>query len=331
VTQRRAADPSRGARIEAIAGKLRWWRWRLLSRPSDATVKRVVAGKVARLRAEHQFVECPRVTVIVQSFNQVKNIPALEAGLRRTVMDELIVCEDGSLDGSCEAWLARLTGPNDFLLHLNDVHEIRSYDRAVGAARGAIVCLMQDDDRPPADGAWLAEALGLFQRYPRLAVLGGWCGFDELFSIEWNAPWLAAGDGRIDLIDPASGRPMRFVESVNIGPYLVRRDAYGQLGGFDTAFSAPGEPGITFEADLCYRAWLAGWQVAVTDFPVKQQHGTKEDTPPGGTGLWGRDARERNLRANRQRLDGRYGSQLPEIASAVRAANELLTVPSKSD
>jgi hypothetical protein len=317
--------------MRATTRKLRWWRWRLLSRPSAATVKRVVAHKIARLRAEQQYVERPGVTVIVQSFNQVKNIPALEAGLRRTVMDELIVCEDGSLDGSCEAWLARLTGPNDFLLHLNDVHEIRSYDRAVGAARGAIVCLMQDDDRPPADGGWLAEALGLFQRYPRLAVLGGWCGFDEFFSIEWNAPWLAAGDGRIDLVDPASGRPMRFVESVNIGPYLVRRDVYSQLGGFDTTFSSPGEPGITFEADLCYRAWLAGWWVAVTDFPVKQHGATPDEIVPGGTGLWGREARERNERANEHRLEGRYGSRLPEIASAVRAANEQLAIASESN
>jgi hypothetical protein len=313
-----------------LASKIRWWRWRLLSRPSSATVGRVVAAKAARQAAAEQYVERPCVAVIVQSFNQVKNIPALEAGLRRTVMDELIICEDGSLDGSCEAWLARLTGPNDFLLHLNDVHEIRSYDRAIGAARGAIICLMQDDDRPPAEGGWLAEALDLFRRYPRLAVLGGWCGFDGFSESAWNAPWLPAGAGAIDLVDPASGRPMRFVEHVNIGPYLVRRDTYMQLGGFDLAFSPPGEPGIAFEADLCYRAWLAGWQVAVTDLPVKQQDLTQEGPLPGGTWLWGGEARERNARANAERLDERYGSQLPEIAAAVRAANGYLSSPSES-
>jgi hypothetical protein len=291
----------------------------------------VAADKIARLGAEQQYVERPRVSVIVQSFNQVKNITALEAGLRRTVMDELIVCEDGSLDGSCEAWLARLTGPNDFLLHLNDLHEIRSYDRAIGAARGAIVCLVQDDDRPTSDGGWLADALGLFERFPRLAVLGGWCGFDEFFGIAWNAPWLANDDGKLDLVDSATGRPMRFVESVNIGPYLIRRDIYGQLGGFDTAFSSPGEPGITFEADFCYRVWLAGWQVAVTDFPVKQEIGIQKDILPGGTRLWGLEARERNVRANHQLLERRYGSQRPEIADAVRSANEQLTVASDSN
>lgn len=298
--------------------------WRLAVRPRRGTIADVQARKRERESSGLRYAERPRVSVIIQSFNQVRNIAVLESRLRRTCADELIVCEDGSVDGSHEEWKGRLTRPNDFLLHSNDLHEIRSYDRAIGFARGEIVCLMQDDDRPPANGEWLASALELFARHPRVAVLGGWCGFDDFFATETNTPWSAVGEGRIDTVEPAIGLPMVFVENVNIGPYLVRRSAYQELGGFDLSFSPPGEPGITFEADLCYRAWERGWEVALTDIPVKQTDGSEGYALPGGTYLWGQVARERNELANKQRLEERYADCLPTIQSAVTRANRRL-------
>jgi hypothetical protein len=262
--------------------------------------------------------------VIVQSFNQVRNVAVLEARLRATCADELIVCEDGSLDGSLEAWLDLLGRPNDFLLHSNDLHEIRAYNRAIAFARGEIVCLMQDDDRPPTDGTWLDVALSVFDRYPRLAVLGGWCGFDHYFEVEYNAPWLPAGVNPIPYVDPSTGRPLAFVENVNIGPYLVRKRVFEETGGFDLRFSAPGEPGITFESEFCYRVWDAGYQVALTDIPVKQQPGTQSYILPGGTSMWGSDARMRNERTNKALIRSVYGGKLAAIQVEVADANRLL-------
>jgi glycosyltransferase involved in cell wall biosynthesis len=271
------------------------------------------------------YVEHPRVSLLVQSFNQVRNIATLEPRLRATCADELIVCEDGSLDGSHEEWLRRLTRPNDFLLHSNDIHEIRSYARAIAYSHGDIVCLMQDDDRPPQDGRWLADALGLFADYPALAVLGGWCGFDEWFAVEYNAPWLPAGSGAIPFVDSGTGRPLVFVENVNIGPYLLRRDVFDQLGGFDLRFSPPSEPGITFEAEYCYRAWRHGYQVALTDIPVKLETRTPGYIFPGGTTLWGNEARERNERANKELIEAgaSRGPRMPR--SSLSASCDQLT------
>jgi glycosyltransferase involved in cell wall biosynthesis len=153
--------------------------------PSErADHRRGKAQKQKRKRAGIRYNETPRVSVIIQSFNRVRNVAFLEAHLRATCMDELIVCEDGSIDGSVDEWLRRLTHPNDFLLRSNDLHEIRRYSRAIDLARGDIICLMQDDDRPPKDGGWLAEALQLFGHYPRLAILGGWMGFKNYFAEE---------------------------------------------------------------------------------------------------------------------------------------------------
>lgn len=271
------------------------------------------------------YVEHPRVSIIVQSFNQVRNIAVLEPRLRATCAEELIVCEDGSLDGSHKEWMRRLVGRNDFLLHSNDIHEIRSYGRAIAYSRGEIVCLMQDDDQPPKDGRWLTDALDLFAAYPALAVLGGWCGFDEWFAVEYNAPWLPPGAGTIPLADAHTGRPLVFVENVNIGPYLLRREVFDELGGFDLRFSPPGEPGITFEAEFCYRAWRHGYQVALTDIPVKLETGAQGYIFAGGTTLWANDARDRNERANKALIEQLYEHSLPAIRQAVRDANSQLS------
>lgn len=308
---------------QAVAA-LRRLRWFAFVRPSNSTIDQIKARKEQRNHANGQYVEAPACSVIVQSFNQVRNVSVLESRLRATSMQELIVCEDGSLDGSHEAWLRLLVHPNDFLLHSNDLHEIRTYNRAVAMARGAVVCLMQDDDRPPADGGWLDQALDLFDRYPGLAVLGGWCGFDRYFEVEYNAPWLQAGDTAIPFLDPPTGQPLVFVENVNIGPYFMRRSVFDELGGFDVRFSGVGEPGITFESEFCYRAWQAGHQVALTDIPVKQRTGEISYILPGGTSMWGNEARMRNERANKRLIRELYDDQLPAIQAAVRTSNEAL-------
>jgi glycosyltransferase involved in cell wall biosynthesis len=303
---------------------LRRARWSATLRPRASTVEQIKARKAAHEANGSPYVEHPRASIIVQSFNQVRNIPMLEQRLRATCADELIVCEDGSIDGSHEEWMRRLVRPNDFLLHSNDIHEIRSYGRAITYSRGEVVCLMQDDDQPPKDGRWLSDALALFSAYPKLAVLGGWCGFDEWFAVEYNAPWLPPGAGAIPFVDAKTGRPLIFVENVNIGPYLVSRHIFDELGGFDLRFSAPGEPGITFEAELCYRAWDRGFQVALTDIPVKLETGAQGYIFPGGTTLWDNDARERNERANKELIEQLYERSLPAIQHAVHDANTQL-------
>lgn len=307
---------------------LRRWQWSMFTRPKRSTVDEVKARKTAQATSGVRYTDAPRVSIVVQSFNQVRNIAELESRLRQTCAEELIVCEDGSLDGSSEEWLRRLVGPNDFLLHSNDIHEIRAYNRAIDYARGEIICLMQDDDRPPRDGQWLEQAVEVFARYPGLAVLGGWCGFDDYFDTEYNAPWLPTGLQPIPSADPQTGRRLRFVENVNIGPYLLRKSVFTGMGGFDLRFSPPGEPGITFESEFCYRAWTQGHQVALMDLPVKQQTGAESYIFPGGTLTWGLEARERNERANKALIHQLYGSRLPQIQEAVRAANQhLLPAP----
>lgn len=302
----------------------RFWYWKLSISPRRSVVNQIKTSKKERKLTGRAFEDAPTVSLIVHSFNQVRNIKRLKSGLRLTCADELIVCEDGSIDGSHEEWIRNLDRPNDFLIRSNDIHEIRAYDRAIGYARGEFICLMQDDDRPPKDGSWLAKALAVFAHYPKLAVLGGWCGFNSYFSEEYNAPWLPSPQGRIPCLDPHTGLLLLFVENVNIGPYVLRKSIYNALQGFDLRFSAPGEPGITFESEFCYRAWREGYQVALTDIPVKMERGNGAHVFPGGTSLWGKEERERNELQNKKRIAALYEDDLPAIQQKVSEANSQL-------
>ena len=61
----------------------------------------------------------------------------------------------------------------------------------------------------------------------------------------------------------AEGMPFMFVAGVNIGPLLVRREAFLRAGGFDEAFSCAGEPGIQLDTELSLQLWRIGYQVGL--------------------------------------------------------------------
>jgi glycosyltransferase involved in cell wall biosynthesis len=281
--------------------------------PDRETIERVKAAK-GRRRSGLPYQDRPRLGFIVQSFNRVSNLDQLVDGLRGLGVDhELIVCEDGSLDGSREKWMAHLTRPNDFLIHSNDLHEIRILDRAIRFARSDIVCLVQDDDVIPRSTDWLDSALERFADHPRLAILGGFMGFESFDPSPAKCKRIWGGD------------EFRFVHHVNIGPYFLRRDSYEALGGWDYSFSRVGEPGIGFDNELCLRAWTNDYQVGYSFVPFKGPSG--HYPADGGTVLFSNDIRHRNSVRNSATIFERYGQHAGRIDTLVAAANSMLDPP----
>jgi len=272
-------------------------------------IKRVKAYKARQQSSSIQYRDRPRLAFIVQSFNRVSNIDQLLAGLRRMGDHELIVCDDGSLDGSREKWMSYLDQPNDFLIHSNDLHEIRILDRAIRFAYAEIVCLVQDDDLIPHETGWLDSALTQFDTYPNLAIIGGFMGFDSIEAGAWK---LIFGEA-----------PFRFVYHVNIGPYFIRKRHYEALGGWDYSFSRAGEPGICFESELCLRAWINGYQVGYSFVPFK---GPSPWHYPlnGGTMLFSDEVRFRNMLQNQNKIFEMYGKHVQLIDRLVREANRRI-------
>jgi len=233
---------------------------------TDEMIKKIKANKL-RFKSLPKYNENPRVCGILLSFNHSYNIEKLHKAVIASNLDEFIVCEDGSIDGSYEKWGSLLDNKNHYLLRSLDIHELRAYEKAINFSDSEIFCLLQDDDQIQMDDKWVQEALTLFDKYPKLAILGGARGRDIDF--DKSVTYGVDGDVEVSHIDPDTGRDFMFIQNINIGPYFMRKSVFNEIGGWDHRCSAAGEPGILFESEICYRAWLAGYQVGLCNMPFK--------------------------------------------------------------
>lgn len=100
--------------------------------------------------------ETPTMCAIVQSFNHVDNVDRIARALiSNPAIDEIIVCEDGSTDGSLEKWTENLRDTRHFIVVSNNLHEVRCYNRAMRLSSAQYFILLQDDDIPPIVSATL--------------------------------------------------------------------------------------------------------------------------------------------------------------------------------
>lgn len=249
-----------------------------------------LANKVRRNKRERveSYLTQPTVTAILQFFNKKQNVHRLVRGLRQSGVQEVIVIDDGSVDGSWREWVRQLTGPNDFLLRCNDIYEVRTYDRAIRMARGKFVCLLQDDDWMPNGDDWVKQALHLFDRFPNLLILGGRNGIDLLtpdpvLSAEGAAQYQRTGNvagcpgvnkytihAKPSYVDPSTRQPFMFAMAINRAPMFLRRDQFLSLGGINQLFA----PFQCDEVDACIRVWLEGYEVGLYECPFVRDVGT---------------------------------------------------------
>ena len=280
---------------------------------NDDTIRKIKERKEYLANLGCEYNESPKMSVIVTSFNQRDNIRNLVQGLRQTKgVDEIIVCEDGSVDGSLEEWDRWLERPNDILLRLNDLHEIRSTDRAIRMTRSDICCIVQDDDEIK-HHSWVEEALALFDQDEKLGVLGGMYGYHNFFEdmiVQWS------GRKRNRPSAKASNK-FSYVEHVNVGPYFIRKKYFDEIGGWDFSISKPGEMGMGFDHELCYRMWLNDYRVGHY-FPYQFLN----DEQTGSTyAVAGMDKRSTQMKFMENYIVEGYKDKLTEIQKMVRFAN----------
>ena len=274
-------------------------------------------------------IERPLVSAIVQTFADGGNARQLATRLHGLSEMEVIVNDDSRRDHA--AWITELTGPNDFLVSSPNIHELRAYDRLARMARGDFLLLLQGDHCLPRSIDWLLDGLQLFLRYPKLAMLGGQMGFDRVpfkkiaEDISWGvepctpiptrSPGGSSGAG--GFAPRANDTAFRFVAGVNIGPLLIRRKAFLEVGGFDETFSCAGAPGIQLDMELSLQLWARGYQVGLWYSGVTN-------------GVGGRKTRtnhkQKRLRNRNDQINGRRCEHLllKHNASAVVAANAML-------
>ncbi|MGH2702531.1 MAG: glycosyltransferase family 2 protein [Actinomycetota bacterium] len=265
--------------------------------------RRRVAGSTARecapIRAYRQD---PCSAIVIQTHNKAKNLPMLIECARRAGAEELVVIDDGSADGSLSIVQDLLRGRNEFALRSNDLFEIRMYNRALSFTRAEYVALLQDDDIAlPGDDDWLVNAIGLFTQHERLAVLGGRDALALHVQDDMRVGYRATGTGDFS-----------FAEYVNRAPFIVRKSAWSDLGGFDEGFA----PFQCDDVDFCIRAWLNGWHVGHRAMPFVRDVGV------GGMRLLSDERRAGQMARNWAIIADRYTGAISsgELRSLVEAA-----------
>lgn len=286
-----------------------------------------------RLRESLQYNGNPQISIILQFFNKRQNIKKIIERLRLTSAEEIIVIDDGSIDGSYKEWIKYLNRPNDFLLHCNDLFEVRTYDRAIRMAKGEYICLLQDDDIPPPNNDWVEQAIKLFDAFPKLLILGGKGGLDILIPdpVEPNTPpeYKIVGDiagcpgvnkYRIYedpiYLDPSSGIKFMFTVFVNRAPTFLRRDAFLELGGINQEYA----PFQCDDVDACIRAWLAGYQVGFYPCPFLR------DVGRGGMRAFNSKIVPQQAATNWQKIYSAYSQYITngDLQSCANSANKAL-------
>jgi glycosyltransferase involved in cell wall biosynthesis len=261
-------------------------------------------------RRTRDYVDDVTVTLVLQFFNKKENIGDLVRTLRTAPAQEVIVCDDGSVDGSFGEWLEILDGPNDFLLRANDIFEVRTYDRCIRMARGEFVVLLQDDDvAADSSGAWLTKAIHIMRQDPAIVILGGRTGLDVR----------NAGEGGFETCE--STRPMgpsgyRYAAAVNRAPWIIRAESFRSLGGIDQGFA----PFQHDDLEICLRAWRAGMRVAHYDAGFVRDVGT------GGMRLFNdhggdyeKDWKWRKAARNWATVQERHGGAVDQINALIDA------------
>lgn len=263
---------------------------------------------------QSSYNERPRVTAVVQLFNKRENLEAIVTALMVPAIEEIIVLDDGSSDGALEVLPGLLTGKNHFIIRSNDLFEVRTYSRALDFARGEFVALLQDDDLPPPDGLWVEEAIELFERYPRLAILGGRGGLElKVKDDPASEPSLTYKHVMLSR-SRRTEQPFIFIDTVNRAPMLLRRDAILRLGGIDNSFA----PVLCDDADLCLRAWKKGLQVGLYHAEFVRDVGV------GGMRLFNADSTPAQAGKNWRIIYDRYADDIASgrIAALVAEARD---------
>lgn len=234
----------------------------------------------------------PKVSIIVISYNTremtLKCLETVFAETRQTPF-ELIVIDNNSSDGSAEA-LQEAYGERAIVRCLDqNLGFAAANNLAATEARGDYLLLLNPDTEV-LDGA-IDKLMSFAEAYPKAGIWGGRTLFADrslnptscwanmsLWSLTSQALGLTSIFRNSSLFNPeAMGswnrEGIRQVDVVTGCFFLIRRDFWNQLGGFDKAFFMYAE-----EADLCARAAKAGARPMVTSEATIIHHGGASET-----------------------------------------------------
>jgi len=220
----------------------------------------------------------PSLSIVIVSYNTREiALACVRSVFEQTTRTpfELLVIDNASADGSADAVEAEFEGRLRLMRSADNLGFARANNEAAKDARGELLLLL-NPDTVVLDAA-IEKLLAFAEAHPDAGIWGGRTLFPDR-SLNptscWNrmTPWsvfcqatgLSKAFPRVPLLNPEAvaawwtGGPRR-VDIVSGCFFLIRRDLWDRLGGFDPSFFMYGE-----EADLCLRARALGARPMVT-------------------------------------------------------------------
>lgn len=245
----------------------------------------------------------PEISFIIQSHNKSLQIKHIVPKLRKCPSAEIIVIDDGSDHSHTRELTQLLTGGNEFLIRSNDLYENVMYDKCIRFANGKYIALLQDDDDFDDNLAWVSEACSYFEKYPKLAILGGKDGLDIVFEEDTQV----AHGGKYP-----HDKEFSFVPAVNRAPMWLNKQLFIEhLHHIDFQFA----PFQFDDYELCARAWLTGLQVGWYDARFKS-------LSAGGMRLWNSAFTTEQSQRNGNKLYRLYKDRKIEILRKLEEARD---------
>jgi O-antigen biosynthesis protein len=200
--------------------------------------------------------ECPRISVVVCSYNGSRTLRECCDGLQRLDYPdyEVIIVDDGSTDET-EA-IARQYPFNVIRTENKGLSSARN--TGLGAATGEIVVYLDDDAYP--DPQWLKYLAAAFMSSDHVGIGG---------------PNITPADdgSAAQCVSNAPGNPIHVLISDVEAEHIpgcnmaFRRSALEAVGGFDSNFRIAGD-----DVDLCWRLQSRGWKLGFSPGAVVWHH-----------------------------------------------------------
>ncbi len=207
----------------------------------------------------------PRVLAVIVTHDGAAWLPrALDALSAQTYPEvDVIAVDNLSADSSRELLVERL-GHERVLVTDRDLGFGAAVAMALDGYHGdaTYLWLLHDDLAPDPD--CLRRLVDAQEDDPRLAIVGpklrSWTHPDQLQSVGWTIDLTGRADSGVDPGELDQGQRDQDDRAlyVSTAGMLLRRSAFDELGRFDRRYHL-----FRDDLDLCWRAWLAGYEVEI--------------------------------------------------------------------
>ena len=198
----------------------------------------------------------PSVSAVVVTYREVElTLQAIASLKRQTTPVHEIIVVDNDPDGTMREPLAR-EHPEVTLLALDNPGHAVACNRGAELATGAVLVFLDPDAALAADA--LERMLAVFDAHPCAALVSPQILFSDRLTVN-------AGDNPVHLTglswcgrydQPPEEGPPRITFTTSGACHVVRAEAFRAVGGYCEDYFV-----IYDDPDLCWRLWLAGWEI----------------------------------------------------------------------